>query len=66
MELTVNLNEQEANLILAGLAELPAKHSLELIFKFKKQCDDQLNPAPAPEPSPAPETDPTKKEGPTP
>lgn len=42
MEITIKLNENEANLILAGLAELPAKHSIELILNFKKQCEEQI------------------------
>jgi hypothetical protein len=42
MQLTIKLNEQEANLILAALGELPAKHSIELILKFKQQCEEQI------------------------
>lgn len=42
MELTIKLSEQEANLILAGLAELPAKHSIDLILKFKQLCIEQI------------------------
>ena len=35
MNLTISVNEQEAQLILTGLAELPAKHSIDLIYKLK-------------------------------
>jgi hypothetical protein len=42
MELTIKLNENEAQLILAGLGELPAKHSIDLILKFKQQCEEQI------------------------
>ena len=33
MTLTINVNEQEAQMILSGLAELPAKISIDLILK---------------------------------
>jgi hypothetical protein len=36
------LTEQEVNIILAGLGELPAKHSLELIAKIKTTCESQI------------------------
>jgi hypothetical protein len=42
MELTINVNENEAQLILAGLAELPAKHSIDLILKLKNSFEDQI------------------------
>jgi hypothetical protein len=64
MELTVKLTEQEANLILAGLSELPAKVSLELIFKFKQQCEDQINAAKTEEPAKVEEPAKAKKEKP--
>ena len=35
------LSEQEVNTILAGLGELPAKLSIELISKIKMSCDEQ-------------------------
>lgn len=38
----VTFDEREANTILAGLAELPAKHSLELILKLKQVCGEQI------------------------
>ena len=43
MKFTIsNLTEQEVNIILGGLAELPAKHSIELIGKIKAECDEQF------------------------
>lgn len=48
MNLTINITDQEAQLILAGLAELPAKHSIELILKFKQQCEEQIKAAQEP------------------
>lgn len=42
MELTIKLTEQEANIILAGLSELPLKVSMDLAMKFKKQCEEQI------------------------
>jgi hypothetical protein len=37
-----NLTENEVNIILGGLAELPAKISIELIAKVKAECEEQL------------------------
>jgi hypothetical protein len=42
MELTINVNEQEAQMILSGLAELPAKHSIDLILKLKQDFESQI------------------------
>lgn len=42
MELTIKLTEQEANIILAGLSELPLKVSMELAIKFKQECEKQI------------------------
>jgi hypothetical protein len=42
MELTVKVNEQEAQMILSGLAELPAKHSIDLILKLKHSFESQI------------------------
>ena len=42
MELTIKVNEQEAQMILSGLAELPAKHSIELILKLKQEFESQI------------------------
>jgi hypothetical protein len=43
MKFTIsNLTENEVNIILGGLAELPAKHSIELIAKVKAECEEQL------------------------
>jgi hypothetical protein len=38
----LELTEQEVNIILAGLGELPAKHSIELIGKIKQSCESQI------------------------
>lgn len=48
-DLTFTMTEQEANVMMAGLAELPAKHSLALIQKLQIQAVPQLpnqNPQP--------------------
>jgi hypothetical protein len=42
MELTVKVNEQEAQLLLSGLAELPAKISIDLILKLKESFESQI------------------------
>ena len=42
MELTINVSEQEAQMILSGLAELPAKHSIDLILKLKNEFESQI------------------------
>lgn len=42
MKLTINVNEQEAQMILSGLAELPAKHSIDLILKLKQDFESQI------------------------
>jgi len=44
-----DLTPDEANIILAGLGELPAKISMGLIAKLKQQGDAQMAP-PATEP----------------
>ena len=36
------LSEEQVNIILAGLAELPAKISIELISKIKTECEEQI------------------------
>ena len=38
----LKLTEQEVNIIFAGLGELPAKHSIELIAKIKSECESQI------------------------
>jgi len=38
----LKLTENEVNIILAGLGELPAKHSIELIGKIKQSCKSQI------------------------
>jgi hypothetical protein len=42
MEFNIKLNEQEANIILSGLAELPLKVSMDVAIAFKKQCEEQI------------------------
>jgi hypothetical protein len=42
MKLTINVSEQEAQMILSGLAELPAKHSIDLILKLKNEFESQI------------------------
>ena len=39
----LQLTEQEVNIILAGLGELPAKRSLELIAKISSTCEAQID-----------------------
>ena len=41
-ELIIKVTEQEANIILAGLSELPLKTSFDIAIKFKQQCEEQL------------------------
>jgi len=48
MELTIRVNEQEAQMILSGLAELPAKLSIELILKLKQEFESQIKSAEQP------------------
>jgi hypothetical protein len=38
----LKLTENEVNIILAGLGELPAKHSIEIIAKIKSDCESQI------------------------
>ena len=38
----LELTEKEVNTILAGLGELPAKHSIDLIAKIKYTCESQI------------------------
>lgn len=44
-----DLTPDEANIVLAGLGELPAKISMGLLLKLKQQGDAQMQP-PQPEP----------------
>ena len=41
-----DLTPDEANIVLAGLGELPAKISMALIIKLKGQGDAQMQPPP--------------------
>lgn len=43
MEYTIKLTENEANIILAALGELPAKTTLDLILKIKEQFVQQIH-----------------------
>ncbi|MBK7822926.1 MAG: hypothetical protein IPJ61_18250 [Tessaracoccus sp.] len=40
--ITLTLSLQDVNVILAGLLELPAKVSLEVIGRVKQQGDEQM------------------------
>lgn len=40
-----DMSQTEANVVMAGLAELPAKHSYDLINKLKGQAAAQQVPA---------------------
>lgn len=44
MELTFKVTEQEANVILAGLQELPAKVANPMMRKLQEQAQEQLPP----------------------
>lgn len=39
--MTIELNEDEANLILRALGELPAKEVIQLILRLKNTWDEQ-------------------------
>jgi hypothetical protein len=45
-QLTFTLSEKEANLIISGLGELPAKVSMDLIMKLQSQARPQLQEQP--------------------
>lgn len=46
-QITLSLSVEEVNLVLAGLAELPAKVSMNLISKVGNQAQGQLQQSPA-------------------
>ena len=46
-QITLSLSVEELNLVLAGLAELPAKVSMSLISKVGNQAQGQLQQSPA-------------------
>lgn len=46
-QITLSLSVEEVNLVLAGLAELPAKVSMSLISKVGNQAQGQLQQSPA-------------------
>lgn len=41
--MTIELSEKEANIVLEGLGELPAKKSIELILKIQSEWNKQLS-----------------------
>ena len=45
MEFNIKVTEEQANVILAGLSELPLKVSMEVAMKFKQQCEEQIKAA---------------------
>ena len=47
MEYTIKFTEQELNIILAALGELPAKNTIDLIMKIKDEALLQMSQAPA-------------------
>jgi len=49
MEYTIKFTEQELNIILAALGELPAKNTIDLIMKIKDEAMLQISQAPAEE-----------------
>jgi hypothetical protein len=42
MEYTFTVTENEANIILAALGELPAKNTIDTILKIKNQVVEQM------------------------
>jgi hypothetical protein len=42
MELTININTQEAQLILVALSKLPLETSIDTWFKVKSQAEAQI------------------------
>lgn len=49
MEFTFKVTEQEANMIVAGLQELPAKVANPLTQKLQQQAQEQMPKEPTPE-----------------
>lgn len=49
MNFDIKLTGREANVVLAGLAELPAKNSYEVINKIKSQAEQQVSKASQPQ-----------------
>lgn len=52
MSIKLDLTEEEVNLVLNGLAELPYRQVCHLIPGISKVARDQLKPPPAPSPVP--------------
>lgn len=42
MQFELKLTEEEVNLVLTGLSELPAKFSMDLLSKIKSTCQEQI------------------------
>ena len=42
MQFELKLTEEEVNLVLTGLSELPAKFSMDLLGKIKSTCQEQI------------------------
>lgn len=42
MKFELKLTEEEVNLVLTGLSELPAKFSMDLLGKIKSTCQEQI------------------------
>ena len=42
MQFELKLTEEEVNLVLTGLSELPAKFSMDLLSKIKSTCQKQV------------------------
>jgi len=42
MKFELKLTEEEVNLVLTGLSELPAKFSMDLLSKIKTMCQEQI------------------------
>jgi hypothetical protein len=43
MKFTLGFSEQEINTLLKGLGELPAKESMMLILRIKKECETEIS-----------------------
>jgi hypothetical protein len=41
--MTITVTQEEAQVILLGLGELPAKMSIDLIIKLKNEFESQMN-----------------------
>jgi hypothetical protein len=48
--INLTLTLRDVQIVLAGLGEIPAKHSMAVIARVKGQAEDQVRKANAPEP----------------